>query len=134
AREVRLRVQRPQDRVLRDPLVEALDQRLEEGHPADRLVELELPHRPSVGEVAPARPFVVSLGERRAAEERSMTTSHTAAPEAGAYADVNGLHLYYEIHGKPIDAAVPLIALHGGLGSGEMLAPLLPTLSIGRQV
>ncbi len=35
---------------------------------------------------------------------------------AGHYADVNGIRLYYEIHG----AGRPLILLHGGLGAIEM--------------
>lgn len=48
----------------------------------------------------------------------------------GSYADVNGLHMYYEIHGK----GEPLILLHGGLGAIEMLAPILPALSQNRQV
>jgi len=58
---------------------------------------------------------------------------------AGAYADVNGVHLYYEVHGPALgsaasDAAIaagrpPLFLLHGGLGSGEMFAPVIPTLS-----
>ncbi|MEZ0065205.1 pimeloyl-ACP methyl ester carboxylesterase [Streptacidiphilus sp. MAP12-20] len=47
-----------------------------------------------------------------------------------SYADVNGLSLYYEEHGS----GAPLILLHGGLGSGEMFAPLLPELSAGRRV
>jgi pimeloyl-ACP methyl ester carboxylesterase len=48
----------------------------------------------------------------------------------GRYADVNGIHLYYETHG----AGRPLILLHGGLGSGGMFAPILPTLAAGHQV
>jgi pimeloyl-ACP methyl ester carboxylesterase len=48
-----------------------------------------------------------------------MTTSH------GQYADVNGINLYYETHG----AGRPLVLLHGGLGSGEMFGPILPTLA-----
>jgi pimeloyl-ACP methyl ester carboxylesterase len=37
------------------------------------------------------------------------------------YADVNGLHMYYETHGT----GRPLVLLHGGLGSGEMFeAPI----------
>lgn len=48
----------------------------------------------------------------------------------GQYADVNGIRLYYEIHG----AGLPLVLLHGGLGSGEMFGPLLPALAEGRQV
>jgi pimeloyl-ACP methyl ester carboxylesterase len=42
------------------------------------------------------------------------------------YADVNGLHLYYEIHG---DRGTPLVLLHGGVMTFDLTyAPLLPTL------
>ena len=51
------------------------------------------------------------------------------AVETG-YAPVNGLNLYYEIHG----AGEPLILLHGGLGATEMFGELLPLLSNTRQV
>ena len=47
-----------------------------------------------------------------------------------AYADVNGINLYYEIHGT----GRPLVLLHGGLGSGEMFAPILPTFTEHHQV
>jgi pimeloyl-ACP methyl ester carboxylesterase len=47
----------------------------------------------------------------------------------GSYAKVNGLELYYEIHGN----GEPLILLHGGLGSTGMFAELIPSLA-GRQV
>jgi pimeloyl-ACP methyl ester carboxylesterase len=47
----------------------------------------------------------------------------------GQYADVNGINLYYEMHGT----GRPLVLLHGGLGSGEMFAPILPALAAGRQ-
>ena len=47
------------------------------------------------------------------------------------YADVNGLHMYYETHGE----GRALILLHGGLGSGEMFGPVIPTLTAaGHQV
>ncbi|WP_207232574.1 alpha/beta fold hydrolase [Micromonospora kangleipakensis] len=46
------------------------------------------------------------------------------------YAEVNGVNLYYETHG----AGRPMILLHGGLGSGEMFGPILPTLADGHQV
>jgi len=49
---------------------------------------------------------------------------------AGQYADVNGIKLYYEIHG----AGAPLILLHGGLGAISMFGPNLPALAEGRQV
>lgn len=48
----------------------------------------------------------------------------------GAYAEVNGLNLYYETHGT----GRPMILLHGGLGSGEMFGPILPTLAETHQV
>jgi pimeloyl-ACP methyl ester carboxylesterase len=54
----------------------------------------------------------------------------TEAKGVGQYADVNGLHLYYETHGE----GRPLILLHGGLGSGEMFGPVIPSLATGRQV
>ena len=49
---------------------------------------------------------------------------------AGHYADVNGIRLYYEIHGK----GRPLVLLHGGLGAIEMFGPNLPVLAKGRQL
>src|SRR5436189_5628942 len=48
----------------------------------------------------------------------------------GKYAEVNGINLYYEIHG----AGRPLILLHGGLGSSEMFGPVLPLLAKSHQV
>ena len=61
-----------------------------------------------------------------------MTTSDTwtGARGAGAYADVNGLHLYFEVHGE----GRPLVLLHGGLGSGEMFGPVLDALATGHRV
>src|SRR2546422_5759507 len=48
----------------------------------------------------------------------------------GKYADVNGINLYYEIHGT----GRPIVALHGGLGSGEMFAQVMPQLTAHHQV
>ena len=48
----------------------------------------------------------------------------------GKYADVNGLKLYYEVHG----AGQPLVLLHGSLGTVEMFAQLTPALARSRQV
>src|SRR3954449_8398486 len=47
-----------------------------------------------------------------------------------SHADVNGLSLHYEEHG----AGEPLVLLHGGIGAGEMFAPILPELTEGRRV
>jgi pimeloyl-ACP methyl ester carboxylesterase len=54
------------------------------------------------------------------------TTNHSA----GNYAAVNGISLYYEIHGT----GKPLIMLHGGFGSFEMFSTLSPTLALNHQV
>jgi pimeloyl-ACP methyl ester carboxylesterase len=54
-----------------------------------------------------------------------MTDWTSTAQGVGAYADINGLHLYYETHGS----GRPLILLHGGLGSGEMFGPVIPMLA-----
>jgi pimeloyl-ACP methyl ester carboxylesterase len=64
-----------------------------------------------------------------------MTATTLTAEQRGTgeYADVNGIRLYYETHG-PADATRTLVLLHGGLGSGEMFAPVLPALSAGRRV
>jgi pimeloyl-ACP methyl ester carboxylesterase len=60
-----------------------------------------------------------------------MTTDRTTqAKGPGQYAEVNGINLYYEIHGS----GRPLILLHGGLGSGEMFGPVLPLLAERHQV
>ncbi|HET7517821.1 MAG TPA: alpha/beta hydrolase, partial [Actinomycetes bacterium] len=61
-----------------------------------------------------------------------MTTSDrtTEGHGNGRYAEVNGLNLYFETHG----AGRPMVLLHGGLGSGEMFGPTLPTLAEHHQV
>lgn len=46
------------------------------------------------------------------------------------YADINGLHLYYEIHGS----GEPLIVLHGAIGSVEAYGPNIELLAKTRQV
>jgi pimeloyl-ACP methyl ester carboxylesterase len=59
-----------------------------------------------------------------------MSDWTTQTKGTGNYADVNGLHMYYEVHG----AGKPMVLLHGGLGSGEMFGPILPTLAENHQV
>jgi pimeloyl-ACP methyl ester carboxylesterase len=49
---------------------------------------------------------------------------------AGNYAAVNGIHLYYEIHGT----GKPLILLHGGFGTFDMFTALAPALAQHHQV
>ncbi|RZU77417.1 pimeloyl-ACP methyl ester carboxylesterase [Micromonospora kangleipakensis] len=47
-----------------------------------------------------------------------------------SYADVNGVRLWYEIHGT----GRPLVLVHGGYGAVEMFAPILAALAERRQV
>lgn len=48
----------------------------------------------------------------------------------GSYVFVNGLNMYYEVHG----AGRPLILLHGGVGASEMFGSVLPVLAENRRV
>ena len=61
-----------------------------------------------------------------------MTTTNwtSDATGTGEYASVNGIDLYYETHGT----GRPLVLLHGGLGSGEMFGPVLPSFTDHHQV
>ena len=53
------------------------------------------------------------------------------APDAvQAYADVNGLHMYYEVHG----AGPPMLLLHGGIADNAFWSETLPALSRDHQV
>jgi pimeloyl-ACP methyl ester carboxylesterase len=55
---------------------------------------------------------------------------NTNTSAQSGYAPVNGLSMYYEIHG----AGEPLVLVHGGLGSTGMFGDLLPALAADRQV
>lgn len=63
-----------------------------------------------------------------------QTSNATPTPAStlakGGYAPVNGLQLYYEIHGT----GEPLILLHGGAGSTENFHAILPALASTRRV
>lgn len=53
-------------------------------------------------------------------------------PPTTGYADVNGLRMYYEVHGT---GGTPLLLLHGGLFDiDQQFGALLPDLATGRQV
>jgi pimeloyl-ACP methyl ester carboxylesterase len=67
---------------------------------------------------------VLAIG---AATAQAQTNPWGAKPgkRPGHYAEVNGIKLYYEIHG----AGRPLVLLHGGLGAIEMFGANLPALA-----
>src|SRR5882672_6212598 len=60
----------------------------------------------------------------------AFTQTNTTAALKSGYAPVDGLKMYYEIHGT----GKPLILLHGGLGSSDMFSQIMPQLSKERQV
>lgn len=74
--------------------------------------------------------FAGTLAAASNGEAQATSRSADTSRAAGHYADVNGIKLYYEIHG----AGKPLVLLHGGLGAIEMFGPNLPALSKGHQV
>jgi pimeloyl-ACP methyl ester carboxylesterase len=52
-------------------------------------------------------------------------------PRQSGYADVNGLHMYYEIYGE----GSPLVLLHGGMLTIDLnFATLIPSLATGHRV
>lgn len=63
------------------------------------------------------------------AQEGTAMTTPANRPQSG-YAPVNGVDIYYEIHG----IGAPLVLLHGGFGSIEMFGPVLAALAEKRQV
>ena len=61
-------------------------------------------------------------------------SSADTVAEPGRYASVNGLNMYYEVHGEA-NGQPPLVLLHGGLSAtGTSFGQLLPGLAEGRQV
>jgi pimeloyl-ACP methyl ester carboxylesterase len=65
----------------------------------------------------------------------TLTLALPAAAVERGYAPVNGLQMYYEIHGNPAKDAVPLVLLHGGGSTIETsFARLIPLVSRTRQV
>jgi pimeloyl-ACP methyl ester carboxylesterase len=63
-------------------------------------------------------------------EQPIMTNGDAQAPEAGNYAKVNGLSMYYEIHGT----GKPLVLLHGAYMTIDAMGEVVPELTKTRQV
>lgn len=72
----------------------------------------------------------VSIAEVMLLSALAFSQAGPASPVKSGYATVNGLKMYYEVHG----AGEPLILLHGGLGSTGMFGEIMPTLDRSRQV
>jgi pimeloyl-ACP methyl ester carboxylesterase len=87
-----------------------------------------------VGAVAIAVAAAISIGSSptTAPADTSKPPGGTATtkPTRSGFAPVNGLKLYYEIHG----GGDPVILLHGGVAASEVFGPNLPELARTRQV
>lgn len=68
------------------------------------------------------------------AEGNATMTNMTQTIQSG-YADVNGLQMYYEIHGEAAAGQVPVVLLHGAFSAiGTSFGQILPHLAERRQV
>lgn len=66
-----------------------------------------------------------------AQQPKSATPQTVAAePSKKGHVEAGGISYYYEIRGE----GEPLLLLHGGLGSVDMFAPIMPALTEHRQV
>lgn len=77
-----------------------------------------------------ARGAVATAGMTLATAVFALAQTVTGGSPKTGYAPVNGLNVYYEVHG----AGEPLILLHGGLMSTAMEGDLIAQLSKTRQV
>jgi pimeloyl-ACP methyl ester carboxylesterase len=72
--------------------------------------------------------LALGLGSPAAAQQRDCSTP---SARAGHYAEVNGLRMYYEVHGT----GRPLVLIHGALTTIQSsFGKILPTLACTRQV
>lgn len=80
----------------------------------------------------PRRRFIATTaaGITLAASTLAIAQTRTTTVPKTGYAPVNGLRLYYEIHGT----GAPLILLHGAVGATGMFGEILPLLSNTREV
>src|SRR5215213_6177964 len=78
----------------------------------------------------PGAMIVTRIKEGHLQSNTNTPGQASGAPTAGTYALVNGINLYYEIHGS----GAPLILLHGGVSASEAFGPNLAELAKTRQV
>src|SRR5262245_29522872 len=77
--------------------------------------------------------LVLTAGCAGAAPNETLEKEPAPAPASAVrsgYADINGLHYYYEVEGT----GDPILLLHGGLGTGSVFAPARSALAATHQV
>ncbi|ESY96893.1 alpha/beta hydrolase [Mesorhizobium australicum] len=80
-----------------------------------------------------AAAFLACPGTINAEETKPAMTTETKTlpkPQKSGLLPINGVNYYYAVYGK----GEPLLLLHGGLGSTDMFAPILPKLAENRTV
>ncbi len=83
--------------------------------------------------LASAAALFAAPGQANAEETKPAMTTETKAlpkPEKSGLLPIDGLNYYYAIYGK----GEPLLLLHGGLGTTDMFAPILPSFAENRTV
>ena len=101
-----------------------------------RLDRRSLLRRTVVGLAAPGALALAGLPTGRTGAQSAATTPATPSPPAErGYAPVNGLALYYEVHGAAPGGHPPLVLLHGGLATIDAeFGRVLPALARARRV
>lgn len=90
---------------------------------------------PSLLATAVAVCAATSTPENNSAMNATTTATSNPPPTRTGYAPVNGLKLYYEVHGEPHAGKLPLVLLHGGGDTIETsFGAILPRLARERQV
>ncbi|RWO82259.1 MAG: alpha/beta hydrolase [Mesorhizobium sp.] len=82
---------------------------------------------------ASAAALFAAPGASNAEDVKPSMTSETKAmpkPAKSGLLPINGLNYYYAVYGR----GEPLLLLHGGLGTTDMFAPILPKLAESRTV
>ena len=77
------------------------------------------------------------MESRKTHIEPETLSNKDARGEKGSYAPVNGLNMYYEVHGTRtgMGSGTPLVLLHGALSAiGTSFGQVLPSLARTRQV
>ncbi|UIK07030.1 alpha/beta fold hydrolase [Neorhizobium galegae] len=77
-----------------------------------------------------AASFVPAFAEAQEPKSAAPQAAAAAEPSKKGRVEAGGISYYYEIRGE----GEPLLLLHGGLGSIDMFAPIMPALTEHRQV